>query len=137
MHYFLFDDHSYTACWYGTFLAFGKHINQSWHQFNWKVQNNVSNCSVLDDNTVIDFIPVYCVVVIYAINGVGTIILMRSQFEFIMAQSPDRMRGIMTGLCLTIFGIGALGNNLLITILQLFPTANQAVCFTTTWCCRY
>ena len=94
-----------------------------------QLQNNVSNCSVLDDNTVIDFIPVYCMVVIYAINGVGTIILMCSQFEFIMAQSPDRMRGIMTGLCLSIFGIGALGNNLLITILQLFPTAKPSCVF--------
>ena len=46
-----------------------------------------------------------------------------------MAQSPDRMRGIMTGLCLSIFGIGALGNNLLITILQLFPTAKPSCVF--------
>ena len=68
-------------------------------------------------------------VVIYAINGVGTLIFMCSQFEFVMAQSPNRMRGIMAGLCLTIFGIEALGNNLLIMILQLFPTTKPSCVF--------
>ena len=46
-----------------------------------QLQNKISNCSVLDDNTVTDFILLYWVLVIYAINGVGTLILMCSQFE--------------------------------------------------------
>ena len=59
-----------------------------------------------------------------------------SSVEFIVAQTPNRMRGFMVGLWITIFGIGPIANKLLqcchfIT----FPQSVLAVGSTTT--CYY
>ena len=37
------------------------------------------------------------------------VMILCSLFEFVMAQTPNRMRGIMMGLVLTCFGAGELG----------------------------
>ena len=43
-------------------------------------------------------------------NGVGVVLLMSSMFEMIIAQTPNRMRGIMMGVIIVMLGFGTLGN---------------------------
>ena len=49
---------------------------------------------------------------------------MCSLFEFVVAQAPNRMRGIMMGLMITAIGIGTLGNY---TLLRYFSSSRQPV----------
>ena len=67
--------------------------------------SNASQC-IFDDNTATGTIPVpiYWVLVIEALNGVGAVLILCSLLEFVMAQSPNRMRGIMMGLIFAVLG---------------------------------
>ena len=68
---------------------------------------------------------IYWVLIIDIVNGVGNLFVLCSSFEFIIAQSPNQMRGIMIGLSPTVLGSGGLGNDMLATVLHYFPTTKN------------
>ena len=66
--------------------------------------SNASHC-IFDDKAATGTIPIplYWVLIVESVNGVGVVMTLCSLFEFVMAQTPNRMRGIMTGLVLTMY----------------------------------
>ena len=92
--------------------------------------SNASHC-IFDDKAATGTIPIplYWVLTIELINGVGFTMTMCTLFEFVMAQTPNRMRGIMMGLLLTIAGLAGLSIMLLATLFQYFPTATPSCVF--------
>ena len=92
--------------------------------------SNGSHC-IFDDNAATGTIPlpIYWVLVINAVSGIGTFIAMCSMFEFAMAQSPNQMRGIIMGLVFAMVGLGKMGSYLLNTILRHYPTATPSCVF--------
>ena len=92
--------------------------------------SNASHCifdEKADTGTIL--IPLYWVLIIELINGVGFTMTMCTLFEFVMAQTPNRMRGIMMGLLLMIAGLAGLSIMLLATLFQYFPTATPSCVF--------
>ena len=65
-------------------------------------------------------VPLYWVIVVDLLNGLGTGVTMIYSVEFVMAQTPNRMRGIMMGLMLIMFGWSTLGSTLLARIFHMF-----------------
>ena len=61
----------------------------------------------------------YWIVVITVLNGLGVGVTFMYLFEFIMAQTPNRMRGIMMGTTLFAIGLCTLGSHLLTGILNM------------------
>ena len=49
------------------------------------------------------------ILIVESVIGVGVVMTASSLFEFVMAQTPNRMRGIMMGLVLTMYGASELG----------------------------
>ena len=74
-------------------------------------------------------IPLYWVLIIDLVNGVGVVLISCFVFEFVIAQSPNRMRGILMGLIVTTIGFGSLGNFALVKIFQQFQTASPSCVF--------
>ena len=92
--------------------------------------SNSSHC--IFDNTAATGtipIPIYWVLIVEFVNGVGVVIALCSLFEFVIAQTPNRMRGIMMGLVLTSFGAGDLGAVLLTKIFYQLQTATPSCVF--------
>ena len=93
-------------------------------------QDNASQCVFNESGAAgIIPIPIHWVLTTDVVNGVGNLFVLCCSFEFMMAQSPNRMRGIMIGLSLTVLGSGGLGNNFLAMILRYFPTATPSCVF--------
>ena len=92
--------------------------------------SNASHC-IFDDNTATGTIPIpiYWVLLIEAVNGFGLLLIMCSVFELGLAQTPNRMRGIMMGLGLVMGAVGVLVNYLLTVVLRHFPTATPSCVF--------
>ena len=92
--------------------------------------SNASHC-IFNDLTAIGTIPIplYLVLVINFVNGVGVVLVMCSLFEFVVAQAPNRMRGIMMGLMITAIGIGTLGDHTFPKIFKMFQTASPSCVF--------
>ena len=92
--------------------------------------SNSSHC-VFDDLTETGtlHIPLYWVLIIDFVNGVGFVLTMCLLFEFVIAQTPNRMRGIMMGLVSTAIGIGILGTYILHKIFQQFQAASPSCVF--------
>ena len=92
--------------------------------------NNGSHC-IFDENAATGTIPIpiYWVLVINAVSGIGTFIATCSMFEFAMAQSPNQMRGIIMGLVIAMVGLGKMGSYLLNTIFRYYPTATPSCVF--------
>ena len=92
--------------------------------------SNASHC-IFDDNTATGTIPIpiYWVLLIDVVNGFGLLLIMCFLIEFVMAQTPNRMRGIMAGLVLAINSFGALAYFLLTAVLRHFPTATPSCVF--------
>ena len=92
--------------------------------------SNASHC-IFNDLTAIDTIPIplYWVLIIYFVNGVGIVLAMCSLFEFVVAQAPNRMRGIMMGLMITAIGIGTLVDYTFSKIFKMFQTASPSCVF--------
>ena len=63
-------------------------------------------------------VPLYWVPVVEFLNGIGVIMAMIYGMEFAMAQTPNRMRGIMMGLVTTIIGWCTLGSKLLSSVFK-------------------
>ena len=91
---------------------------------------NASHC-VFDDKAATETIPIplYWVLIVEFVNGVGVLITLCSLFQFVMAQTPNRMRGIMMGLVLTVFGASELGVVLLTKLFHQFQTATPSCVF--------
>ena len=53
-------------------------------------------------------IPLYWLLISASVSGVGQTLVLCSSLEFIMAQSPNRMRGVMMGLATVFLGFGCL-----------------------------
>ena len=53
-------------------------------------------------------IPLYWLLISATVSGVGQTLLLCSSLEFVMAQSPNRMRGVMMGLATVFLGFGCL-----------------------------
>ena len=92
--------------------------------------SNSSHC-IFGDNIKTSTIstPLYWVLIIDIINGVGVVLIACTLFEFVMAQTPNRMRGIMMGLILTAIGFRVLGSFTLVIIFQQFQTASPSCVF--------
>ena len=92
--------------------------------------SNASHC-IFDDNTATGTIPIpiYWVLLIDVVNGFGLLLIMCSILELGMAQTPNRMRGIMMGLGLFMSAVGALIYHLLNAVLRHFPTATPSCVF--------
>ena len=72
--------------------------------------SNASHCTFHDMATTGTIpIPPYWLLIIESVNGVGVAMTVCSLFEFVMAQTPNRMRGVMMGLVITVIGFGVLG----------------------------
>ena len=96
----------------------------------------ISHC-IFDDLTVTGTLPIplYWVLIIDFANGVGVVLVMCSLFEMVIAQTPNRMRGIMMGVVIVMLGFGTL-----CITLRHFSSSRQpvpAVCSTTTWYYHY
>ena len=53
-------------------------------------------------------IPLYWLLISASVSGVGQTLVVCSSLEFVMAQSPNRMRGVMMGLATVFLGFGYL-----------------------------
>ena len=92
--------------------------------------SNASHC-IFNDFTESGTINVslHWVLIIDLVNGVGVVLVMCSLFELIVAQTPNRMRGIMMGLLITVIGIGVFANALVTKTFQQFQTASPSCVF--------
>ena len=61
-------------------------------------------------------VSLHWILVIELLNGIGGLVIMVFMFEFAMAQTPNRMRGIMMGLLITMIGWTTSGSSLLTEI---------------------
>ena len=68
-------------------------------------------------------VSLYWILAAKVLNGIGVVVTLIFGAEFAMAQSPNRMRGIMTGLLIIIDGWSTLGSHLLTEIFHKFKTS--------------
>ena len=92
--------------------------------------SNASHC-IFDDHTVTGTIPIplYWVLIIDFVNGVGVMLVLCSLFELVIAQSPNRMRAIMMGAVIVMLGFSSFGNAIFAKIFQQFQTASPSCVF--------
>ena len=74
-------------------------------------------------------IPLYWLLIPAIVNGVGQTLLLCSSLEFVMAQSPSRMRGVMMGLATVFLGFGCLVVYGLQRVLAYFSNATPSCGF--------
>ena len=79
-------------------------------------------------------LQVYCsytawILIVESVNGVGVVMIASSLFEFVMAQTPNRMRGIMMGLVLTMYGTSELGVVLLTKLFHQLQATTPSCAF--------
>ena len=74
-------------------------------------------------------IPLYWLIIMDAVGGVGLLLVACSSFEFIMAQTPNRMRGFMMGLAITVSGVAILVRSLFQLPFQHFKSATPSCGF--------
>ena len=70
-------------------------------------------------------VPLYWVIVVDLLNGLGAGVTMIYTIEFVMAQTPNRMRGIMMGLVIIMIGWSTLGSPLLLRIFHMFKASQR------------
>ena len=74
-------------------------------------------------------IPLYWQLISDFVAGVGQVIVLCSSLEFIMAQSPNTMRGVMMGLAIVLLGFGSLVHYGLEQVLAHFSNATPSCGF--------
>ena len=74
-------------------------------------------------------IPLYWLLIPYTVTGVGQVIITSSSIEFAMAQSPNRMRGVMMGLGTVLLYFGTLVHYGLERVLEHFSNATPSCGF--------
>ena len=67
--------------------------------------------------------PLYWVLIVELVKEIGVVMTMCSSFEFVMAQPPNKIRGIMMGLVLTMYGASDMGLVLLTKLFQQLQAA--------------
>ena len=73
-------------------------------------------------------IPLHWLLISASVSGVGQTFVVCSSLEFVMAQSPNRMRGVMMGLATVFLGFGCLALSGLEYILGHFSNAATPSC---------
>ena len=93
--------------------------------------SNTSHCIFDDHHDMARSLPLplYLVVIVESVNGVGGVVLTCSLYEFVVAQTPNRMRGIVIGFLITMVGIGSLISSFLVNLFHQFPTATPSCVF--------
>ena len=74
-------------------------------------------------------IPLYWLVISSFVIGFGQLLVLCSSLEFVMAQSPNRMRGVMMGLGVVLFEFGSLVHYGLEQVLEHFSNATPSCGF--------
>ena len=69
------------------------------------LHNNTSHCMFNTSSTHTLPIPLYWLLITYTVYGIGFVVVTFSFLEFIVAQTPNRMRAFMVGLWITGFGV--------------------------------
>ena len=95
------------------------------------LHSNTSHC-MFDTNTgSTDTLPVplYWLLISDFVHGIAYVLVLCSSLEFIMAQTPNRMRGVMMGLAATVFGFGVMLHKGLDLLFQQFNTATPSCGF--------
>ena len=72
-------------------------------------------------------VPLYWILAIEILSGIGGAMTMVFGVEFAMAQTPNRMRGIMMGLLIIIIGWGTIGSFLFTGIIHSFKVSYQCI----------
>ena len=80
-------------------------------------------------------VPLYWVPVVELLNGIGVIMAMMYGMEFAMAQTPNRMRGIMMGLVIIMFAWSKFGSTLFVRVLRTFKASTQTQLSYTLYSC--
>ena len=114
----------------GLFLCFvGTLVNLSLDTVEY-LHNNTSQC-MLHSSTgqLLIPTPIYWVLIVNIIYGVEYTLVFCSVLELTMAQTPNRMRGIMIGLVFTIQGISMLAGFLLQLLFHQFNTVSPCCGF--------
>ena len=70
-------------------------------------------------------VPIYWIPVIELLNGIGVTVTLMYGIEFTMAQTPNRMRGIMMGLVITMMGWTTNDSKILMHIVGIFKVSTQ------------
>ena len=70
-------------------------------------------------------LSLYWILAIERLNGIGGAVAMVFEFEFTMAQTPNRMRGIMMGILITLVGWSTLFSYVLNGILHTFKVSTK------------
>ena len=70
-------------------------------------------------------VPLYWVPVVVLLNGIGFTMMIVYGIEFAMAQTPNRMRGIMMGLVIALVGWSSIGSTLITSIMRIFKALEQ------------
>ena len=70
-------------------------------------------------------VPLYWVPVVEFLNGIGVTMIMMHGIEFTMAQTPNKMRGIMMGLLIAMIGWSTIGSTLIASIMRIFKTSTR------------
>ena len=74
-------------------------------------------------------IPLYWLLISASVSGVGQLLVLCSSLEFVMAQSPNRMRGVMMGLGAMLFWFGSTVHYGLQQVLEHFSNATPSCGF--------
>ena len=74
-------------------------------------------------------IPLYWLLISDTVTGVGELLVICSSIEFIMAQSPKRMRGVMMGVAIVLLEFGSLVQYGLKQVLEHFSNATPSCGF--------
>ena len=70
-------------------------------------------------------VPLYWILVIKVLSGISGLVTMVFGVEFAMAQTPNRMRGIVMGLVIIVTGWSTLGSYLLTGAFHMFKVSHQ------------
>ena len=70
-------------------------------------------------------VPLYWMAVIELLNGIGITVTITYGIEFAMAQTPNRMRGIMMGVVIAMIGWSTIGSTILTSIIHIFKVSTQ------------
>ena len=70
-------------------------------------------------------VSLYWVPVVELLNGIGITMTMTYGIEFAMAQTPNRMRGIMMGLVIAMSAWSSIGSTLITSIMRIFKASEQ------------
>ena len=93
------------------------------------LHSNASQCDFGSAATHTSSVSLYWVLIVDLVNGLGVNMVCCTGLEFTMAQTPNRMRGILMGLAIAIIGIGILAGVVLTRLFQLFNSATPSCGF--------